>query len=615
MNDTLSDKLALLPDRPGVYLMYDASGTVIYVGKAVSLKNRVRQYFQNSRAHTPKVLAMVSHVETFDTIEVSSENEALSLESNLIKQYLPHYNILLKDDKHFPYVRIDLKQDFPRVELVRRVKRDGATYLGPYQSEGQLKEQLAIVREHFPVRQCRKDIKRMIDRRERPCLLYQIGRCMAPCSGQVSRESYHACLKEVLDFLNGHGGALIGELTERMEKAAEREDFEQAAVLRDRIRAVRALGERQVAISVKPITADVYAAAQRDGRTLVYALYVREGKVVGSHRFHVELEGDADESAVLTAFLPQLYGEADAPRPQKELLLHAPAEDAEALEAWLSERAGRRVRLCVPQRGEKAKLTALALDNAIKALEKELELERRAFDRSGGALAALCGVLGLAEIPTRMECFDNSHLGGEATVSSMVVFTDGKADKNAYRRFRLKGEHGGDDLAAMHEVLERRLERGEPYPDLLIVDGGPTQLAVATALLEERGLTHIPAIGLAEKEELIYLPDRKEPIALGRDDPALQLLQRIRDEAHRFAISYHRTLRGKQQLYSRLDEVKGVGDKRKRALFDRFVTVDALQNASVEELSAVPGMTAATAKAVYASLHSQTPQDGEGEKE
>lgn len=608
MNQIIEEKLRLLPSAPGVYKMFNAAGEVIYVGKAVSLKNRVRQYFQSSKNHTPKVRAMVSHIADFETLRTANETEALTLESNLIKQFKPRYNILLKDDKHFPYVRIDYRQDFPRVEIVRRVQNDGARYLGPFLSGIALRDGMNVVREHFPVRHCRKDLKKAMARRERPCLMYHVGKCCAPCSGNVSRAEYHAMLDEISAFLTGHTERVLRELNERMQQAAESLQFERAAALRDSIRAVETLRDKQAAIGTHKDMMDVFALGRLNESVLVFALFVRDGKVIGTEKFRMGAGDGETEEEILAAFLKQYYLEAAAFPP--EILLYSDAADMEIIAAWLSERAGRRVWLHCPQRGAKAKLAELAHRNCVDALEKDAALQRRAWERGEGALAELSGLLGLETVPERLECFDNSHIQGRDTVSSMVVFTNGQPDRKAYRRFRIRAEAGGDDLVAMREALTRRFARFasgdagfDRLPDLLVIDGGRTQLDVAIEALAEAGLSFVPVIGLAEAHELIYQPGEEQPLALPCNSAALHLLERLRDEAHRFAVSYHRSLRQKNALFSILDQIDGIGDRRKRALFDAFVTLDAMKAATVEQLAAVPAMTHATAEAVYAYFH------------
>ena len=619
MNEIIAEKLKLLPSTPGVYKMYNAAGEVIYVGKAISLKNRVRQYFQANKNHTPKVLAMVAHVEDFEILRTSNETEALTLESNLIKQFRPKYNILLKDDKHFPYIRIDYRQDFPRVEIVRRVQADGAKYLGPFLSGIALRDGMNVVREHFPVRYCKKDLKKAAARRERPCLMYHVGKCCAPCSGKVSRAQYHAMLDEISAFLTGHTDAVVQELTAQMQQASDNLQFERAAALRDSIRAIERLQDKQVVISTTKSMADVFALGRLNNDVLVFALFVRDGKVIGTEKFRMSADDGESDAEILAAFLKQYYLEVATFPP--EILLHSDAADMEAIALWLSERAGRKIHLHRPQRGNKAQLAQLAYRNCIDALEKDAALQKRAWERGEGALVELCAVLGLESIPSRLECFDNSHLQGRDTVSSMVVFQDGQPDKKAYRRFRIHAEAGGDDLIAMREALTRRFARFQAgdagfdvLPDLLVIDGGQTQLAVAVSVLAEAGLSFVPVIGLAETNEWIYLPDDPQPIALQRNSAALHLLERIRDEAHRFAITYHRSLRQKSALFSVLDQISGIGERRKRALFDAFVTLDAMKAATIEQLAAVPAMNHTAAEAVWTFFHDTAPA-GEPEEQ
>lgn len=608
MNQIIEEKLKLLPASPGVYKMLNDRGEVIYVGKAISLKNRVRQYFQSGKNHTAKVTAMVAHIADFETIQVRNEMEALSLESNLIKQFMPKYNILLKDDKHFPYVRIDLKQDFPRVEMVRRLKKDGARYLGPFLSGILLRESLAIVRDHYPIRHCKKDLNKAMARRERPCLMHHVGKCCAPCSGRISRESYHAMLEEIISFLSGNTDKVLRELKARMEEASEGLEFERAALLRDRIRAIESLSEKQAVIATSHSRMDVFALGRRKDKAIVFALFVRDGKVIGTEPYRMEADEEESDGAILSAFLSQYYTEAQMVVP--EILTYQEPDNGEAIGAWLSELAGRKVNLHCPQRGDKKKLADLAYRNCLDLLEKDATLQRRAWERGEGAMAQLSVILGLDALPERMECFDNSHMQGRDTVSSMVVFTGGQPDKKAYRRFRIKSAAGGDDLISMREALTRRFERAKaedpgflPLPDLLIIDGGITQLNVALEVLNEQGLDYIPAVGLAESHEWIYQPGEDQPLELPKNSPALHLMERIRDEAHRFAITYHRSLRQKRALFSILDQIPGVGEKRKRALFDAFTTLEEMKAADVETLASVPGMSRPAAEAVYGHFH------------
>ena len=607
MNDRIEAKLKLLPDKPGVYKMFNSCGELIYVGKAVNLKNRVRQYFRSSANHPPKVAAMVANIDDFDFVIVGNETEALNLESNLIKQNKPYYNILLKDDKHFPYVRIDYKQDYPRVEIVRRFRKDGAKYFGPYLSSYALRESITAVREHFPIRQCKKDIGKAIARGERPCLMYHIGKCCAPCTGRVTKEEYAALLDEVVAMFQGNCKGYIESLTQLMQEASDRMDFEKAAQYRDRIRAMQSISEKQIASSASDKSYDVFALARNELATVAYGLFVRGGNVISAESFNIGAD-DEPFSEIISQFLMQFYnGMGQIP---KEIVIMDEPEDLAAIESCLAEQCGHAVRIHIPLKGEKLKQGELARANAEATIGRKRELTHREWERGEGALIELMQLVGMDVFPRRMECFDNSHIQGRDTVGSMVVFIDGKPEKTQYRRFRTKQAADGDDYLAMKEHLSRRFQRAldgdekfAELPELLIVDGGRGQLNVALEVLEEFGLSHISCIGLAEKNEEIILPDRQESVILSRSSPVLQLLQRIRDEAHRFAITYHRNLRAKNSLYSVIDGISSIGDKRKRALYEKFLTVEAIKSASVEELKTADGMNITSARSVWNYFH------------
>lgn len=602
MNDVIRDKLKLLPDSPGVYRMYNALGEIIYVGKAVNLKNRVRQYFQNT-PKPPKVAAMVSNTADFEFTITSSEMEALTLECNMIKQNRPRYNILLKDDKGFPYVRIDFTKDFPRPEIVRRVKKDGAKYFGPYLSGLALRESITAIRDYFPVRHCKKDIAKAIARRERPCLMYHIGKCCAPCSGNVTRERYHGYLNEIAQLLQGHCKDMVDRLRRQMNDASEKMEYERAAVLRDRIKAIESLAEKQRAATTVINSFDVFSVAKDDMNTVVYAILMRDGNVVKTDSFFLTASDERDEE-IMASFLMQFYmGSGHIPN---EVVCCVMPESAQSIAECLKEECGHTVKLIVPQRGEKKQLVELAKVNGVEALKRKKELTVKEWERGEGALMELSRIVGMDEIPRRMECFDNSHFQGRDTVGSMVVFIDGKPDKSLYRRFKTNSNTDGDDYEAMREHLTRRFKRAmegdekfNELPDLLIVDGGRGQLNIALEVLEEFGLSYIPAIGLAERNEEIILPDSEESVIMPRSSSTLHLLQRIRDEAHRFAITYHRSMRSKTALFSVLQQIDGVGEKRRRALFDKFLTLDAIKAASVEELASAEGMNRVVAQKVH----------------
>ncbi len=614
MNDLIREKLKLLPDAPGVYRMYNAAGEIIYVGKAVNLKNRVRSYFCAEKDRPPKVAAMVSHIADFEYILCQNEMEALTLEASLTKTLQPRYNILLKDDKHFPYVRLDEKKDFPRFEVVRRVKNDGARYFGPYLSGVALRDCLNLIRDSFPVRHCRKDIPRAIARGERPCLMHHLNKCCAPCSGKVSREEYHALLKSVCSFLEGKNQPVIDMLTKEMLAASDRLEFEKAAQYRDRIEAVKRLAEKQRAMGTGDADRDVFALVRDGEDAVVHALFVRGDDIIGSAHYRMAAGGET-AGEITGAFLQQFYAE-DMEIPREIIVLDMP-ENHEALAAWLREKRGGAATIIRPRRGERLRQVMMAQRNGAEAIEKQRALAAREWERTGGAAARLAAAIGLDEMPRRMECFDNSHIRGRDTVSSMVVFLEGKPAPKEYRRYRIRAAAGGDDLIAMREALTRRFTRFRDEldaaerdgaappegPDLLVVDGGRAQLNVALEVLAELGLSHIPAIGLAERHEEIILPEGEEAVLLPRNDPALHVLERIRDEAHRFAVTYHRSLHVRTALLSELDGIPGVGERRKRLLFEAFVTRDAIAAAGVEALAAVRGMSRPAAEAVYAHFH------------
>ncbi len=606
--EALSQKLKELPDAPGVYLHKDESGSIIYVGKAVSLKNRVRQYFQSPKNHSPKVRALVSRIADFSYVMVDSETEALTLECNFIKRYRPYYNVLLKDDKSFPYVRIDMNAPYPRAEIVNNVKNDGARYFGPYLSRSAVREALAAVSDNFALRTCKKDIERSIARGERPCLNYHIGKCSAPCANYVSKEGYKQIVDQVANFLSGHTEEVIASLTGQMNEAAAELAFERAAAIRDRIESVRVISERQKAALANEDERDILALCKAEDAALVYALFVRGGKVIGAERYDLLCE-DEDDTEALAAFLTQFYSSAPVPQ---EIVLNKKIQNSAAMAGWLSERRGKKAVLTFPQKGDKKKLCEMAERNGLAELEKDEQKRRRAWERTKGALIALAAAIGIP-VPERIECFDISHTMGVEPVASMVVFTGGKPDPSQYRRFKIK-HSGNDDYAAMGEVLSRRFERfkadrakGETagfaaQPGLLLIDGGKGQLGVALKELKAAGMT-FPAAGLSEKLEELWLPNSGDPVVLKTGSPELHMLQRVRDEAHRFAITYHRSLRNKASLASALEEIKGVGPVRRRALLSAFPSPEDIKNATIEQLSAAPGVDKRTARLVFESFH------------
>mgnify|MGYP000955257536 FL=1 len=608
MTDLVAEKLKLLPDSPGVYIMKDAHGKIIYVGKAIVLKNRVRQYFQSSRNQAPKVRAMVSHVADFETIMTANEVESLILEANLIKKHRPRYNIRLKDDKSYPYVKVTVQEEYPRVFITRRVLRDGARYFGPYTNVTALRDSLKLLKRLFPLRTCRT----MPDR---TCLEYHIKRCLAPCVGKVTEEDYRAMIRAVLLFLEGRTDDVERELEHRMNLAAEAYHFETAARLRDQLSAVRKAAERQNIVTGAG-DQDAVGMARSAAGVCVQIFFIRGGKMIGREHFLLRGSEEESDADILRAFLEQYYNQATfVPR---EVLLPCAIDAAgqEIIERWLAEKkGGGKVVLLTPQRGTKRDLVMMATGNAEKFLADEETRRSLADEQTLGAVAELGRYLGLKRPPHRMECFDISHNQGQETVASMVVFEDGMPKKSDYRRFKIKSAEGKpDDFLSMREVTTRRYVglSEEELPDLIIIDGGKGQLSSALEIIRnEAGHKNVPVVGLAKQFELVFTEGNSEPIELPRRSPSLYLIQRIRDEAHRFAITFHRKLRGKRNLVSVLDHIVGVGPKRRESLRMHFGTLDKIKAASVDELAAAPGMNRSAAEAVYHFFEAQREMRGE----
>lgn len=592
-SDSIKNALAVLPDKPGVYLMHDAAGKVIYVGKAVVLKNRVRSYFRNLASHTPKVKAMVAKIAEIETIVTSSEVEALILECNLIKKYRPRYNIMLKDDKTYPYLKVTMQEDFPRLVVTRRQARDGAKYYGPYADSGAMHATVKLLRGMFPLRTCRKMNP------DRPCLNYHIKRCLAPCAGYVSRAEYSSMIKSVCMVLDGRTNELERDLQRRMQEAAENYAFEEAARLRDQLQAVQRLNEQQKAVTNNGGDMDVIGYGQDITGSCIQIFFVRKGKLIGRDNFFLHNDGDSAVE-VLSAFIKQYYNEATFIPKEIVLPFTLEDEDKETVEAWLTERSSRKVELVVPQRGVKKELLKLANDNAVKLLEERLRKGSLSLKNDVEAAEELQQVLGIDHALERMDCFDISHTQGTETVASMVVFRNGSISKKDYRKYKIVSAEGKpDDFKSMQEVVYRRYKDYEDLPSLVVIDGGKGQLSSALEVIRGLGLHDLPVVGLAERNEEIFLPHQSKSIMLDRDSAALHLIQRIRDEAHRFAITFHRKLRTKRNLVSVLDHVDGIGPKRRQALWKAFKTIDAMKAASVEELAAVDGMNSTAAQTLY----------------
>jgi len=610
MNETLKTKISMLPDSPGCYLMKH-QGEIIYVGKAVNLKNRVRSYFQ-TRDHTPKVAAMVRQIDDFDILLCNTNLEALTLECNLIKLHKPHYNILLKDDKHYPYVRIDRREPFPRVTIARRMVKDGAQYFGPYIGATAVRDALEVLRKAFPIRTCSKKLP--LAKPVRPCVNYEIGRCLAPCAKLCTQEEYSAVIDGVVAFLNGNSKPITDQLQKEMLEASRNLDFERAAQKRDALRDIEGLMERQRAIQTKDAQQDVLALAQDGLDAMAQVLFIRGGRMIGGDSFALPGEGNEPAQEVLTEFALRYYADR---MPAREILTQ-PLEEPEVMEELLRERRGGAVTLTVPQRGEKRALVLMAEKNARDALEKRNARQQVQWDRTIGACRDLAAAIGMKGYPRRIEGFDISNTQGVLSVASMVVFIDGEPAKKEYRHYRIKTVVGANDFASMNEVLGRRFRRTKAedeserwvMPDLVLIDGGPQQLAFAREAMLKEGV-NVPMFGLAERLEEIWLPDCDTPILLDHHTPALHLVQRIRDEAHRFAITHHRALRGKASVHSSLEDIPGIGPARRRALLSHFGSIKAIREADETQLSAVKGMSKPAAHTIYTFFHPTIEENSE----
>ena len=609
----LKEVLERLPAEPGIYQMLDAGGHVLYVGKAIDLRSRVRSYFQPGRVVQARIDAMVERVTDVRTIIVRNEAEALLLECNLIKQHQPYYNIRLKDDKKYPYLKVTFNEPFPRVIFTRKIVEDGGRYFGPYTNAARLRDLIDVIRRVFPLRTCKYgDIG---EKYHRPCLQYHIKRCMAPCAFFQTKEEYDAIVADVVLFLAGKQGVLVDRLESEMNQASEQFAYEHAGRLRDRITDLKRVMEKQEVVWGRRIDMDLIAAAHGQGLSSVEVFLVRDGKLIGQDNFIVEGTEGGRPDQILSEFVKQFY--ARAPMVAKEIMLETQIEDRPEVERALSEMRGNRVRILCPQRGRRADYMKKVKRNAEQHLADHLATTAVAAERATVALEELAGALDLPGLPQRIECYDISHIAGKAVVGSMVVFEDGKARKSEYRRFKIQGAEKNDDFANMAQMLRRRLRYLRPgaedevagkdkkfarRPHLLLIDGGRGQLSAALEVLRELDLVALPAAALAKQFEEIYLPDEAEPVLLPRNSPALHLVQRIRDEAHRFAVTYHRRLRGKRQVESALDGLPGVGPARKKALIERFGSAAAVRRASVEELRKVRGITETLARSILAAL-------------
>jgi excinuclease ABC subunit C len=618
----VNERLSSLPSKPGVYLMKDAYGQVIYVGKAINLRNRVRSYFHVPNGQAPKVRRLVEHIADLEFIVTGSELEALILECNLIKKHRPRYNVRLKDDKRYPYLKITLQEDYPRIYTVRRMLDDGARYFGPYTSSKAVHQTMELLRKLFPYLTCKREIT---GRDKRACLYYHIGRCVGPCIGAVTREEYRAVIEQVILFLEGKQERIVTDLQRNMEQAAQQLRYERAAALRDQIDALRQVVEKQKIVSTARTDQDVVAFAREDGQVCVQTFFIRGGKLIGREYFVLTGTQDEDNREVMTSFIKQFYDEAAYIPP--DILVQHDVDEAMVIEEWLRKKRGTKVAVRVPHRGQGQELMQMAAENASETLAHLRAQWEADQARQVTALEDLHKYLHLPQAPTRIECYDISNIQGRAATGSMVVFVKGVAYKSDYRRFRIKTVEGANDYAMLQEVLRRRFKRAAAVrveaqaasvseaqaasqvegsaavqegwgvlPDLLMVDGGKGQLHAALEVMAELGVQQVPAIGLAKQREEVFVPRRSDPLLLPRDSEGLYLLQRMRDEAHRFALGYHRKLRDKAGLSSQLEEIPGIGPKRRQALLKRFGSLDAIRDASVEELAEAAHMTRAAAE-------------------
>jgi len=600
MGFNIEEELKKLPAKPGVYLMHDERDVIIYVGKAVSLKNRVRQYFQASRNKGVKIEQMVTHIARFEYIITDSEVEALVLECNLIKEHRPKYNTMLMDDKAYPFIKVTVQEEFPRVMLSRQMHKDKAKYYGPYTSAGAVKDTIDLIHKLYGIRTCNKALPRM-QGKERPCLNYHIHQCPAPCQGYISKEAYGESVKKALAFLNGSYAPVLKELQEKMNMASENLEFEKAIEYRELLNSVNKIAQKQKITSSDMEDKDVIALAADKEDAVVQIFFIRDGRLIGRDHFCLHIAGDEEKKEILAAFLKQFY--AGTPYIPRELMVQYELEEKELLEELLSARRGQRVHIRVPKKGEKEKLVELAQKNADMVLTQDKERIRREEGRTIGAMKEIARLLGLPDI-SRVEAYDISNISGFQTVGSMVVYEKGRPKRSDYRKFRIQGVQGADDYASMREMLTRRLSHYENYPDLIMMDGGRGQVNIALKVMEAVGV-HVPVCGMVKDDKHrtrgIYYNNVEIPIS--RDSEGFRLVTRIQDEAHRFAIEYHRSLRSREQVHSVLDDIKGIGPARRKALMKSFQTLDAIRRASVDELAEAEGMNRRAAQQVFDFFH------------
>ncbi|WP_099467083.1 excinuclease ABC subunit UvrC [Konateibacter massiliensis] len=612
----IEEELKKLPAKPGVYIMHDEKDAIIYVGKAISLKNRVRQYFQSSRNKTVKIERMVTQIRRFEYIVTDSEVEALVLECNLIKEHRPKYNTMLTDDKTYPFIRVTVNEAFPRVMLSRTMKKDKSKYFGPYTSAGAVKDTIDLIQKIYKIRTCNRNLPRDI-KKARPCLNYHIKQCDAPCQGYISQEEYGKSVALVLDFLNGNLGEVEKMLETKMLTASENMEFETAIEFRELLNAVKQIAQKQKITNHDLEDKDVIALSRDGNDGVVQVFFIRNGRLIGREHFHMDISIHDTKGEIVSSFIKQFY--SGTPYIPKELMIQEEIEDMELIEQWLTKKRGQRVYIRVPKKGSKEKLVELAEKNAAMVLTKDKERIKVEEKRTIGAMKEIEGLLGLSDI-SRVEAFDISNISGYQSVGSMIVYENGNPKRSDYRKFKIKSVSGPDDYASMNEVLTRRFTHGieerndkdtefgsfTKFPDLIMMDGGRGQVNIALKVLEELRL-NIPVCGMVKDDNhrtrgLYY---QNEEIPIERTSEGFRLITRIQDEAHRFAIEYHRSLRSKGQVHSILDDIEGIGPARRKALMQRFASIEEIKNADVETLKNVPNMTEAAAQKVYEFFHTK----------
>lgn len=594
----IKEHLKKLPAEPGVYLMKDKFDNIIYVGKAVSLKNRVRQYFQSSKNHTSKVKSMVKSIAKFEYIITDSELEALILECNLIKQYRPKYNVLLRDDKTYPYIKVTTNEEYPRVLKVRKILKDKAKYFGPYTNITSVNDTLDIIRDIYPIRTCNIDIEKAIKNNVRPCLNFHIKKCIGPCTGNNFKEDYNKMIDEIILFLSGKEDKLIELLKDKMNKCAMDFNFEDAAMYRDKIKSLEDMIQKQkIDATSLDLNQDIIAMAITDNEACVQIFFVRNGKIVGREHFILEGVMDSSKSSILSSFIKQFYIEQEYI--PKEIIIEYDIEDRFIIEEWLSSKKSQKVSITVPLKGDKKNLVDMVYKNAVEYLEKFSNINKRKYEKSIGALEELKNILSLEKIPKRIESFDISNIQGVDSIGSMIVLTNGKKDKKEYRRYKIKTVIGSNDYDSMAEIVERRLKYGN-LPDLILLDGGKGQVSSVKKVLDKYNV-EIPLWGMYkdDKHKTKGLISQEKEIKLDKTTNLYRFVASIQEEVHKYAISYHRSLRNKSLTKSILDDIQGIGEKRKRALLNHFKDIEAIKKATINEILEVEGMNKSSSESVY----------------